>query len=84
VFGNVDSISKERVEELNTFDRLKGERGLVVEEKARKSLVTNELEKSILQEIRWRQKSRVRWLKEAINALNSFIGLPTRTGDSIP
>jgi hypothetical protein len=84
VFGNVDSISKERVEELNAFDRLKGERELVAEEKARKSLFTNELEKSILQEIRWRQKSRVRWLKEAINALNSFIGLPTRTRDSIP
>lgn len=47
MFGNVDSISKERVEELNAFDRFKGERGLVAEEKARKSLVTNELEKSI-------------------------------------
>jgi hypothetical protein len=56
VFGNV---------ELSAPNKLEEERALVAEEKLRKSLVINELEKTPLLEISWRQKSRVLWLKES-------------------
>jgi hypothetical protein len=41
------------------------ERGLSEEERVRKSILCRDLEKALLQEeISWRQKSRIKWLKE--------------------
>jgi hypothetical protein len=65
VFGNVDSLKKARLEDLRMLDRLEEERGLDSEELLRKSLIASDLEKIILQEeISWRQKSKILWLKE--------------------
>jgi hypothetical protein len=64
LFGNVDSLKKACLEELCALDRLEEERGLDSEEKLRQSLIVSDLEKIVLQEeISWRQKSRVLWLK---------------------
>ncbi len=52
------------MEELSALDRLEEERGLAPEEKVRKCSVIKDLENTILQEdISWRQKSRILWLK---------------------
>jgi hypothetical protein len=64
-FGHVEFLKKAPLEELSALDRLEEERGLASEEKVRKCLVIRDLENTILQEeISWRQKSRVLWLKE--------------------
>jgi len=51
---------------------LDGQCGLAPEEKIRKYEVIRDLENSILQEISWRQKSRVLWLKEGDKCTNFF------------
>jgi hypothetical protein len=84
-FGNVEFRKKMHMEELCTFDRLEEQHGLSPEEKERKCGVIRDLENSIFQEeISWRQKSRVLWLKKGVNALNFFIKLPTRIGGLTP
>jgi hypothetical protein len=65
-----DISNKARIEELEALDSLEGVRGLETEEKERKSLITSELEHSLLQEISWRQKSRILWLKEGESGLS--------------
>jgi hypothetical protein len=63
-FGNVEARNKAWAEELKMLDRLKEDRGLSEDEKERRWVMTTDLEASLLQEeISWRQKSRVRWLK---------------------
>ena len=65
VFGNVEIRNKAWAEELESLDRSDEERGLSEEEKERQRALASKLEASLLQEeICWRQKSRVRWLKE--------------------
>jgi hypothetical protein len=68
VFGNVDCL-----DDLRSLDRLEEERGLASEEILRKSLIASDLERIILQEeLGWRQKSRVLWLKEGDKCTKFF------------
>jgi hypothetical protein len=68
-----DISNEARIEELEALDSLEGIRGLETEEKERKSLITSELEHSFLQEeISWRQKSRILWLKEGDHCTKFF------------
>jgi hypothetical protein len=65
VFSNVRARNKTWVEELELLDRSEETRGLSKEENERRRRLASDLRASLLQEeISWRQKSRVRWLKE--------------------
>jgi len=63
--GNVERKKKVLLEELHVFDVLEEERVLGVEEKLKKEEIVSELERATLMEdVGWRQKSRVLWLRE--------------------
>jgi hypothetical protein len=73
VFGNVGARNKAWAEELESLDRLEEIRRLSEEEKERRRVLAFDLEASLLQEeISWRQKSRVRWLKEGDKCTKFF------------
>jgi hypothetical protein len=64
-FGDVRERNKASCEELKALDRIEEGRQLTEEEKARRGQISRELETSLLQEeISWRQKLRIWWLKE--------------------
>jgi hypothetical protein len=72
-FGNVGARIKAWEEELEMLDRFEEVRRLSEEEKARRKALAADLEASLLQEeISWRQKSRVRWLKEGDKCTKFF------------
>ena len=90
VFGNVRARNKAWVEELEMLDSTEEGRGLSEEEKERRRVLATDLEASLLQqEISYRQKSRVWWLKEGdkctkffhqvanANQRNNYIESPT-------
>jgi hypothetical protein len=65
VFGNIGALVKERVEELKSLQLAAEDGGLSEEDKERRRLLCRDLERSLLQEeICWRKKSRIKWLKE--------------------
>ena len=65
VFGDKRARHKASCEELKMLDKIEEGRQLTKEEKASRTRISREVEASNLQEeICWRQKSRVRWLKE--------------------
>jgi hypothetical protein len=64
VFGNVERNNRKLFEELQAFNTIEGSRALVDGELLKKSEIVSELERcSLLDEVSWRQKSRVTWLK---------------------
>jgi len=71
-FGNVEAIKQAQMEELNALDRLGEELGLALEEKVWKCLVIRDLETILQEEINWRQKSRILWLKEGDKCIEYF------------
>jgi hypothetical protein len=68
-FGNLERKKKTLLVESHVSDVHEDERALGDEEKMRKAEIVIELERTTLvEEVRWRQKSRVLWLKEGIIA----------------
>jgi hypothetical protein len=65
VFGNIECNKSKLLDDLRELDAIEEVRALDSEELAKKGEISRELEACLLmEEISWRQKSRILWLKE--------------------
>ena len=65
VFGNIECNKSKFLDELRELDAIEEVRALDSEELAKKGEVSRELKACLLmEEVSWRQKSRILWLKE--------------------
>jgi hypothetical protein len=73
VFGNVERKKKFVLEDLHVLDIVEEDRALGVEERMKKVEVLSELERStLMEEVCWRQKFRVLWLREGDKCMKIF------------
>ena len=73
-FGELNERKKSILLDLANFDTMEQERGISLELLVQRALRKEELEELILrEEIHWRQKTRVKWVKEGIVTQNFFI-----------
>jgi hypothetical protein len=64
VFGTVERNKRKLLEELQVFDTIEGSRALGEGELLKMVEIVSEIERcSLLEEVSWRQKSRVTWIK---------------------
>jgi hypothetical protein len=72
-FGNIDSNKSKLLNDLRGFDAIEEFRALGSEELAMKGEVSRELDSCLLmEEVSWRQKSRILWLKEGDKCTKYF------------
>jgi len=76
VFGNVEKNKWKLFVDLQAFDTIEGSRALVEEELLKKTEIVSEIERcSLLEEVSWRQKSRVMRLKEGNKCTKFFYSI---------
>ena len=72
-FGNIERNKRILLEDLRRFDEHEESRALEEVELARKAEVVRELDKcALMEEVSWRQKSRMLWMKEGDKCTKFF------------